>query len=273
MPGPLSDKTLNNLLNKIYSGRIDPRHLPKDIYLKTAKHLSDGLFKGLDLDLKKASKAIKKGSVSGLGAGDLELMEQMRQNVYMFSAAKTYQQVRELSALTVDKDGVLRNKNEFMADAKKVVTEYNKNWLNTEWETCVGQGQNAVKWFDIQANADILPLLQYVTIGEEHACSICRPLDGITALWNDPIWRKIMPLNHFRCRCLVKQLSKSEARQSNRSAIDRAYNSAMEKMDDTFKMNPGIDGYVFGPKHPYFSVAKKDKALAKNNFGLPIPAK
>ena len=38
-------------------------------------------------------------------------------------------------------------------------------------------------------------------------------------------------------------------------------------------MNSGKDGYIFSKDHPYFKVAKKDVALAKNNFDLPIPKK
>jgi hypothetical protein len=36
-------------------------------------------------------------------------------------------------------------------------------------------------------------------------------------------------------------------------------------------MNPGKDGYIFSPDHPYFDVAPKDREFAKENFGLPIP--
>lgn len=270
--GKIPDKILSNLLNKIYSGKVNPRNLPKDLYSATAEYLKDGLFTGFKNDVTKATKKISKAA-KGLGAGDRELMEELRQNIYMFSAAKTYQQVRELSALLVDSDGVLRSRNDFKRDAMAVVKRYNDAWLNTEYETAIGQGQNAMKWSNIVAQSDILPILQYVTVGQEHACEICRPLDGITAPWNHPIWRKIMPLNHFRCMCLVKQLQKGEARVTASNVIDRAFKNAMDKMDDIFKMNPGIDGYAFSPKHPYFTVPKADKDFARKNFGLPIPKK
>jgi len=42
-----------------------------------------------------------------------------------------------------------------------------------------------------------------------------------------------------------------------------------------FRMNAGIDGYVFKEKgkdkHPYFDIAKGDKEAAKKNWNLPIP--
>jgi hypothetical protein len=42
-----------------------------------------------------------------------------------------------------------------------------------------------------------------------------------------------------------------------------------------FRMNAGIDGYVFKErgkgKHPYFDIAKGDKEMAKKNWNLPIP--
>jgi hypothetical protein len=49
---------------------------------------------------------------------------------------------------------------------------------------------------------------------------------------------------------------------------------AMGNMSDVFKMNPGKDGYVFSPDHPYFTaLPKADVKLAQNNFNLKIPGK
>jgi hypothetical protein len=74
------------------------------------------------------------------------------------------------------------------------------------------------------------------------------------------------------CRCLLEKIDKYEgAKQSSDARIKQVAKEMDAKMDDTFKMNPGKDGYIFSPEHPYFEVAKGDKALARNNFNLPIP--
>lgn len=44
-----------------------------------------------------------------------------------------------------------------------------------------------------------------------------------------------------------------------------------ENVPDEFKMNAGKDRLVFSPKHPYFTVDRGYKELAKKNYNLPLP--
>jgi len=138
----------------------------------------------------------------------------------------------------------------------------------TEYSTAEGQAQMASKWQEIERNADLLPILEYSAIGD--ACAICQPLDGLTAPVDDPIWGTISPLNHFNCECVLIQ-HEGDKTLTPSSEKDEVYKDVASKMSDMFKMNPGIDRYVFSPDHPYFDVAPKDRDFAKTNFGLPIP--
>lgn len=259
------------LLRGIFNGTIKPRNLPPLLYYNIADYLKRALYEGYGFSISSLIEELNTGS-SKMNVADLELLQELRTNIYMFSAAKTYQQVRELSSLLTDENGTVIPYSEFKKKALPVVHIYNETWMKTEYETAIGQAQNAVKWKQIEKQAEILPLLKYDAILDKNTSEICRPLDGLIAPVNDPIWRKIMPLNHFNCRCLVKQLQEGEEPVTGDKKKQELFKQSTEQMQDVFKMNPGLDGYVFKPDHPYFQVPKKDAAFAANNFGLPIPA-
>lgn len=260
-----SDEYIAKLIADIHSGKITAHDLPESLYYAIADHLKQGLYKGFGADMSTVSE------------GDAELLAELRDNVYMFSAAKTYQQVREMVEATTDEKGNVILFNDFKKEAKEIFIRYNGDpedfdnggYLKTEFDTAIGQAQSAVKWNSIEEQKDVLPYLQYSTIGD--ACDICEPLNGLTAPVDDPVWDDIMPLNHFNCLCLVEQLDEDEGKENLTPDVDEVVGPVLERMDNVFKMNPGKDGYVFSPDHPYFSVPKEDKEFAQNNFDLPIP--
>lgn len=246
-----SDEYIAKLIKGIYDGTVTTHDLPESLYYAIADYLKKGVYKGFG------------STLANVAEGDAELLADLRDNIYMFSAAKTYQQVKEMTEAAIDEDGAVRPFNDFRKDADQIFDTYNRDYLKTEYDTAIGQSQMAVKWNTIQDQKDVLPYLAYSTIGD--ACDICAPLDGFTAPVDDPVWDDIMPLNHFNCECIVEQQEDGEP--SDKDVVD----DVLERMDDTFKMNPGKDGYVFSPDHPYFSVPKEDKEFASGNFDLPIP--
>lgn len=240
-----TDKQIEDLLEGIYSGEYTNEKLPEDLYFAIADYLKEGLYKGFESDL------------TTVAADDLELLIELRENIYMFSGAKTYSQVIEMRDLIAEANSY----KEFKDAAIDIYDKYNLTWLATEYDTAIGQAQSAVSWNEFERNKDVLPNLVYSTIGD--ACDICAPLDGMCAPVDDPVWNNCMPLNHFNCECIV------EATDDETKEVD--VTDVLEKMDDTFKMNPGKDGYIFKDDHPYFEVARGDKAFAERNFDLPIP--
>lgn len=239
-------KQINNLLDGIFDGSITEFDLPLDYYNAVVDYLKQGLYKGFGSDLASAT------------GKDLELLIELRDNVYMFGAAKTYNEVKEISALLTDGENV-RTFAEFKAEAMKVYETYNVDYLKTEYNTAIGQGTMAAKWNEIEKNKDILPLLQYSAIGD--ACDICEPLDGMIAEVNDPVWDSVMPLNHFNCLCTVLQLDEGKPTENR----DEIVADVEDKMQPIFINNAGKTGEVFSKEHPYF-YGPGDK-----NFGLPIP--
>jgi len=252
-----SKKEIEKLLDGIYAGDISEYNIPESLYFSIADYLKSGLYKGFG------------GDLTDFKGKDLELLQELRENTYMFSAAKSFQEVKQIGSLMFNEDGDLRSSREFSALGAAEFDKWNKDWGLTERNTAIAQAKMAGKWNEIQENKDLLPYLTYSTIGD--ACDICAPLDGLTAKVDDPIWNSVMPVNHFNCECVVLQGEDTGTLTPEREK-EAIYDTVTGEMSDTFKMNPGKDGYIFSPDHPYFEVAPKDQAFAKTNFGLPIPS-
>lgn len=239
-------KTDAHIIDGVYTGTVTPRNLPLSYYNRTRDDMMDAVKKGM-------------GDRKGFEA----LMEDLDYNVQAFSAAKTYNLVRDL-------DNAKRSTTsqaEYEAKAQALVKQYD-TWGEAEVNTAQQQTHQAKQWQIITDDRDLFPTLRYSTIGD--ACKICRPLDGITAPVNSPVWRRIYPCNHYNCYCIVIQLTAGED-LTNKAHMDALVEQSAKLMNPVFLSNPGITKQIYTNKHPYFSsVPKDDRKFAKENFGLPI---
>lgn len=246
-----TDKQINALIEGIYSGEITEYNIPDKLYFAIADYLKAALYKGFG------------GVPSDFSGTDFALLEELRTNIYMFSAAKSYTELKAMTGLLMDGDKV-RPFSDFKKVCKDTFDVYNVDYLQSEYNTALASGDMAVKWDSIQRDKAILPVLRYVTTGGD-VCPICKPLDGTTLPADDKFWKTRYPPNHFNCYCLVT------SHEENEYPITKDIPQMSPLQQDIFKMNVGIDKYVFSPEHPYFDVAPKDKKYAENNFDLPIP--
>lgn len=271
-----SDK--KSIVEGVYDGKIKPDKLSEPLYIAGADKLKQGLYKGYGGNL----------SSFELEGKDYEMLSELRDNIYMFSAAKNFQQTLEMTDALVDGDGNLREFKDFKETADAIYEKYYgedvenenpANWLKAEYDTAIGQARAASKWTDIQKNKDLSPFLKYSAVMDDHTCDICAPLDELIARVDDPVWDDIMPLNHFECNCTVEQLDEDdvaeEGGESDADEISEAVEKSGQKKNPLFNMNPGKDKAIFKDtgrsKHPYFEVPAKYRELAADNFNLPIP--
>ena len=251
----LSDSEIKEILEGIFEGNITEEDLPVALYEDIANFLKKGLYEGFG------------GGLAEFEGKDLALLEELRTNVYMFSAAKTFEEVKALTDLIYNEESEIRPFKEFFEDARQTYDQYNVNYAETEYNTAVASGQMGVRWNQIQEDAAILPLLKMTVVEDSQTTEICEPLDGITLPVDDPFWDEFYPPNHWNCRSTVLQLDEGEV--SSKAQVDKAKEHADEDMQDVFKMNVGKDEFVFSPEHPYFTNAPKE--LKENNFNLEIP--
>lgn len=261
----LSDDEIEDIFKGIHSGKITPKNLPEDLYASIAEKLKEGLYKGFGSNMEETESAFSYGSASA------ELLKDLRTNIYLFAGAKTFQQTEEMRGLLV-KDGKVLTYLEFQTKAKQTFDRYNEAWMQTEYNTAIGQAESARKWSDIQENKELFPFLKYNAVIDSHTSEICRPFDNLVLPVDDPFWSKFMPLNHYNCRCVVEQVERGDATVSTKSQIKKAVSHGEDTINEAFQMNAGKSGEIFSKDHPYFKeIPDKYKKLAENNFNLPIP--
>lgn len=251
-----SDEEYDKLILGIYAGLITTQNLDVKTYQRIARKLSLGVFEGFGKDI----------SETLIGSADYRMLFDLRRNVYVFSGAKCYQEVRAVTDLLVHKDkNEIRSFNDFKVKAKEELTTYNEDYLHAEYNTAIGQSRNASKWMEYENEAHLYPSLKYVTVGDARVRPTHRELDGIVRPIGDKFWSNYYPQTGWNCRCTTIQVNGEEP------LTDLKGFTQPKDVPDIFMMNAGIDRIVYSPKHPYFKVAPKDKPLAKRNFNLPIP--
>lgn len=256
---PFSEEYMEIYLLQVYTGAITKENLSVSYHERVGLKFEEALTLGFGAAL----------SSINYTTPEYALYQKMRENIFVFSAAKQYQQVRTMSQF-ITNNGVKSTYSEFREMAKKVFTEYNDNYLRTEYVTAIGQAQMGKEWVEAEQKKDIIPYLTYRTqrdsrVRDEHAA-----LDGITLPVDHSFWKTYMPKNGWRCRCFT--VSKERAKVTDLAERDLSDLADEKKFPKVFQMNPGKDGLVFNPKHhPYFFVARGDTDLKRNDFNLPIP--
>lgn len=253
-----TEKEYNEFLEGVYNGTITTKKLPENFYSKTANFLESGLFKGL------GSKTIE----AAFETPDWVLTNEMRINIYQFSAAKTYQQARALTELVVDKEGNVVPFSKYKKEAQKILTNFNSVYLGAERDTALASGRAASDWATIKEDKKFLPLLQYQTVGDARVRPQHARLDNITKTVDSSFWDTYYPPNGWRCRCTTIQLTRE-------ASITKTKKADLPIIDPLFAFNPGKEKIVFQDKgenkHPYFIVKREDKDLKQANFGFDIP--
>lgn len=175
---------------------------------------------------------------------DYNMLTSLKKNVWSFSSAKNYQQLRELSDALIGEDGKLRTFEQFKEAAGIINEKFMKTWLRTEYNLAVAGGQMAGKWVDIQRNASTLPLLEFDVVMDGQTTDICVSLNGIIVPITHPMVARFYPPNHFGCRTTVRQLASGKITPDSKMSLPE-----IPKM---FQTNLAQHGLVFPEDHPYF---------------------
>ena len=193
------------------------------------------------------------------------MAEHLRNDVFVFSGFKTYQELKEAAALLVDEKGLVKSFNRFYRDITAIKEDYNRHWLKAEYIFARASAEMAAKWKDFEADGDRYNL-QYRTAHDNHVRPEHRPLHGITLPFSDPFWDEFFPPNGWRCRCTVVQVRKGKypesdsatAIQQGREATYQAGRNGVNKAA-IFRYNPGKQQIIFPPNHPYYEVGESLK--------------
>jgi SPP1 gp7 family putative phage head morphogenesis protein len=227
---------LKRIAQLIIDGKLKPGQIDKVMVKKIAEQLMKGIFKGYGKEL----------SSKDLTPAERTFLNQINDNVYVFSGFKNYQQLQETSLLLKNDDGVIKPFNEFLNDVLQVDKTYNEVYLAAEYSNAVASAQMAQAWQDFENNG--VEMLTYQTANDDRVRDDHAIMEGITLPIDDPFWSTYYPPNDWGCRCdAVPTTETKEVREPASSLPD---------IPEMFQNNVGQSGIVFPDTHPYFDVSK-----------------
>jgi len=221
----------------LFKGTIKPSHLNSFIVTETYNNLEKGAAIGYGNDW------VKFDSVNS------KTVQQLKSNLYLFSGAKCYGQLMDMNKQLVDANGKIRTFNEFKKKMFEIHKNYNRNYLQAEYQTAKASAQRAREWQTFENQKHLYPNLKYKTIGDDRVRDEHAALNGIIKSIDDPFWDIHYPPNGWRCRCSVT---------STKSNITKS--DIKIKIDKRFSQNVGKTKQIFNQEnHPYFSIPKSDQ--------------
>ena len=249
-----SDEFINSIIAGVHSGLYTLNNLPESLYLETAERLVKSMLEGVA-----ESKVIPT-------IADPDFIRALRNNAYVFSGAKTFQEVKTMSDFLVDDNGDFRSFADFKKKAEATFEQFNVNYLRTEMTQAHNTAEAASKWQQFEEEKEVFPMLRYDTAGDERVRESHRKLDGVIKPVDDPFWDTHAVPNGWNCRCEILQESEAVATPDEDIEIP-------EDIPESMQFNPGKQKVLFSPEHPYFQVGPQFEDLMKDNFNLPEPPK
>lgn len=248
-------ENLKRLLHQsIYNGNTTPLNLPDNLYKQTALHLTDALEKGAGINF---------GNYQ-FGEIGKDMAYNLRENVYLFSGAKTFQYVLSTKNLIIDEAGQIIPFKDFEKLANDNFNLFHKKWLQTEYATAQISAKNIVDFKEFEANAEFFPFLKYRTLHDANVSEVCKQFDGVVKRVGSDWFKTNAPQNHYNCRCYLEPMEDGVETNTARKTL---------KPTGIFAQNPAETGKIFTKEHPYFDVPPQFEKFAKNNFNLDIPNK
>lgn len=221
---------------RVYRSRKGVHHDPA-LLSATVKTLLEGVYKGYGKDFVSVD----------WNTPDHEMLTRLSRNIFSFSAAKNYQELRTITEALQDEEGKLRTFPDFKEQVAGINQKFNAVWLQTEYDTCIATATQSARWQQFKAQKDIFPYLRYQTAGDDSVRDEHRLLDGVTKRIDDPFWKTYYPPNGWNCRCEVIQVPDDEAEETPEE------NYRKPVVDPLFRTNVGETGLIFPKGHAYYS--------------------
>jgi SPP1 gp7 family putative phage head morphogenesis protein len=193
-----------------------------------------------------------------------------RNQAYIVSGVRTKSALKNLLAeaeAVVDSGGSFTD---FMkaAELKGFSPENPMHWL-TEFETAKVAAKAAGQWQEFEADADLFPYLQYLTLQDNLVRDEHIPLHGTIAELGSAFWMENYPPNGWNCRCYAEQLTRAEA--EGLPGFGKEAPSYVPP--EGFRKNVGIDGKLPGDAEAGYGdyADGPDKDLFTTESGPAVP--
>lgn len=177
---------------------------------------------------------------------------QLKQNLYRFSGAKTFQELAKINYFL----GNNKSFPDFKKEALKVNQEYNVQYLENEFVTANRSGAMAEKWQKINDQKVLYPNLKYKTVKDNRVREEHRQLHDVIKPIDDAFWDKWYPPNGWRCRCYVTQTDEPATPGTATGEPTPGFHGHVGKSNMTFNEE----------EHPYFIFPAADAKKIKSSF-------
>lgn len=237
----ISDNTILRSLTNIYNKDFNPE-----------KQVEPEAFAAV---WNKINEATSKGyGIVGPKDPDYDFYNQIKTNNAVFAAFKVHRAQNDMAAQLLDSDGNLKPFEQWLNDVKPIASHQYGPWLRTEYDTAVLRAHQAADWQQFEREKDVLPNLEWmpstsINPGEDHIA-----FWGTILPVNDPFWDNHRPGDRWNCKCSLQATDKAATGAPKNT---KPNNNPQPGLDN----NPGKDGKLFNPSHPYIanasSAAKK----------------
>lgn len=192
-----------------------------------------------------------------------QLAEKLKQNIYAFSAAKSFVQMQYYRDMMIGDDGNILGKGSYIKKIANTGEIFNKKYLDSEYENAYYSTIMADKWDRFGDDE----YLQYSTVGDSNVRPSHAALDKYTAPKSAAFWVANYPPNGWNCRCTVVP---GKENYHNRLDEKEAGNHLKAENKDTpFYNNVGLSKVIFKDNHPYFVDSKgKESNLSWEQYGM-----
>lgn len=222
-------------LQKVNEGKLDATQEPFELFKQTLNAFQKATnidFMSIDFD-----------------TADYVKMTSIRENLFFFSAAKSYSELKEINNLMLENgkmvtyDKFKKSLNIYIEKTKQIDRKYNQHWLRTEFAYAQNVAENTRRWIEFENEVDIFPNLQYKAVKDKRTRPEHERLDGIIKPLDDSFWDTYAPPNGWGCRCYLISTD------SDATNIDTKKLPVLGKQ---FEVNNAKKGVVFKEQHPFF---------------------
>lgn len=186
---------------------------------------------------------------------DQLVLQMMEYNLFEFSTGKTEARFASAMDLLVDEKGRLRNYTDFEFAVMQKSEDFNKKWLEAEYNLSVATGQNSAAYVRFMAEKDtVTPYIQYQTAGDDKVRDTHRVLDGKIFSLDDKEALQLFPPNGYGCRCeMLQYVGKVTKDTITKGSVAKGmiYASDPKFEKSQFEINRGDIKEVFTKKQFY----------------------
>ena len=235
----LDEDMLAEVLEEIYNEKVKPAEgeIPRKYYEASREKFEEATAQGMAQS--------KNPNI----ADDKEFLKKYRHSIDVFSAFRSHAYAKRLADELYDSEGKLRPFEEWCKATESIQSHFNKNWLQTEYNTAVLRAEQAADWRHFEDNKEDFPCLKWMptssaTPREQHKAFWDM---GLTLPVDDKFWDKHHPGALWNCKCYLEPTT---AEPTSKKRIPKEKDAP--KPAKGLESNPGKKAEMYSRNHPYY---------------------